>query len=384
MMLHENEGATWTDVSATLAELWAMYAELKCGFVRELEGVRVPNGNLAVLLGFGAPLFKLNPARSLPTWLGEAYCFAPYKKAGPVCTDIELDNESGIRYTDVGRNRGDAAVAVQFTADTPLAVERAVVETAKLLDRAAAPLRIDGVFPGSQRDDGRSWIGFYDGLSNLTQDERPLAIVVGEQDIPEDTREDAWTLGGTYLGFLRLRIDLLVWNRLSRADQERSVGRDKLDGCPLWFDTGGQKHPQDGCPAPGKDITAWDNPFRDPEQQTDPIAKLSHIQRVRHVRCFGAANPQSLRVFRQSYEFLEPCLEGPGFRVGLNFVSFQNMPMRLTRILTDPCWLGQTNFGGQSNNSALSALLSADAAGCFVVPPHVVGERYPGAEVLDP
>src|SRR4051794_15633619 len=46
-------------IHAELAELWGRYVVLKDGIVPDLPGVRVPHGNLQVLLGFGAAAFEL-------------------------------------------------------------------------------------------------------------------------------------------------------------------------------------------------------------------------------------------------------------------------------------------------------------------------------------
>jgi hypothetical protein len=43
-----------SSVNEQLANLWEVYAGLKEGRVRDLPGVRVPDGNLGVLLGFGS------------------------------------------------------------------------------------------------------------------------------------------------------------------------------------------------------------------------------------------------------------------------------------------------------------------------------------------
>jgi deferrochelatase/peroxidase EfeB len=58
-----------------------------------------------------------------------------------------------------------------------------------------------------QRDDGRSGIGFHDGVSNMESSERHDAIAIK----PSGTDADAWTVGGIYLVFARLAIDVASW-----------------------------------------------------------------------------------------------------------------------------------------------------------------------------
>jgi deferrochelatase/peroxidase EfeB len=90
----------------------------------------------------------------------------------------------------------------------------------------------------------------------------------------------------------------------------------------------------------------------------------------------------SRRIFRQTFEFLEPL---PGnaskpLRTGLNFVSFQNDPGRLFFILTDPNWMGNVSFGGNPNIPGMDRLLSILAAGMFFVPR--VASPFPGANIF--
>lgn len=75
---------------------------------------------------------------------------------------------------------------------------------------------------------------------------------------------------------------------------------------------------------------------------------------------------------------------GAGFRAGLNFVSFQDTPERLRRMLTQDTWLGQTNFGGDPDDPVrgMDHLLTVRAAGIYLAPPAVEGEPFPGASIL--
>jgi hypothetical protein len=112
------------------------------------------------------------------------------------------------------------------------------------------------------------------------------------------------------------------------------------------------------------------------------ILSQSHIGRTRHIDKIESREPTSRRIFRQSFEFLEPL---PGnaskpLRTGLNFVSFQNDPGRLFFILTDPNWMGNVSFGGNPNIPGMDRLLSILAAGIFFVPR--VASPFPGANII--
>ena len=88
-------------------------------------------------------------------------------------------------------------------------------------------------FTGFQRNDSRGWLGFHDELSNLRPGkERRRAIFIDRWN-NQLRHRDMWTVGGTYLAFLRIEIDLELWNRIDRHHQEFIVGRNKISGIPL-------------------------------------------------------------------------------------------------------------------------------------------------------
>ena len=113
------------------------------------------------------------------------------------------------------------------------------------------------------------------------------------------------------------------------------------------------------------------------------ILSQSHVGRARHIDGISSEKPSSRRIYRQGFEFIEPTPGyGPGepFMIGLNFLSFQNDPSRLFFILSDPNWMGESNFGGERSTFAKSNLLSVHACGVFYVPP--VEKPFPGASIF--
>lgn len=342
---------------------------------------------LTVLLGYGLNTFDLPGAgRTVPDALVTHGAFrSPLPTGGgPVVLG------SGLRYAaDVRANPSTEEVAVQVIAATQLAVNRVVVETWKVLadqtdpDTGQAPLALTGFFQGFQRDDGRSWIDFHDGVSNLRSEDRLDALAIKASPVAEE----AWLEGGSYLAFLRVVVDLALWRGLDRTAQELLVGRDKLSGCAITETAGadGEPVPVGGCPAlGGREVTdPGSQTFREPPAVADPALRASHVQRAnQHVLPIRDAN--SLRIFRQGYEFLEPADAAPGFRAGLNFVSFQDTPERLIRMLRQPSWLGEVNFGGDpaAQPPGLNRLLEVRAGGIFVVPPVVDEEAFPGESLF--
>jgi Dyp-type peroxidase family len=379
LFLRVADGATAAQAGAALGDLWAMYEELKAGRIRDLEGVQLPVGDdaMTVLLGFGRNAFKLDgTALARPRGLADEYLFRSADPDG----GGSLLRGSGLSYApDVRANMATEAFCVQVIAESKLAVDRAVVETWKALADAAEPaLAVTTFYLGNQRNDRRSWIDFHDGLSNLRSEDRESVIAIGPGT------DESWAVGGTYLAFLRVAVDLPAWRRLQRADQELAVGRDKLSGCPIVGADGRAPRTDPGCPVAGTQIheTANDGPFAEPPEVDDAVVRASHVQRANH-HIRPASDSGSRRIFRQGYEFLEWAPDAPGFRAGLNFVSFQDTPARLLKMLTAGSWLGSTNFGGdEDGRPELANLLSVYGAGLYFVPPNVVGEPFPGASAL--
>jgi deferrochelatase/peroxidase EfeB len=383
LFLRAARGVDAATVGGALGRLWGVWRGLAEGSVVDLPGHPVPADALTVLVGYGQKAFALPGARrkAPPALLTGSFRSPAAAGGGPVVVG------SGLSYSpNVQENPATEEIAVQVVADTQLAVNRVVVETWKVVhgetDPATGvpPLMVRAFYQGFQRDDGRSWIDFHDGVSNLRSDERAGAITIK----PTGNQEDDWLTGGTYLAFLRLSVDLARWRGIDRPAQELLVGRDKLTGAPLTAVGPDGPVTVAGCPVAGTTevIEPGNEAFREPPRVTDPVVRLSHVQRAN--RRGSATSADSLRIFRQGYEFLEPHGAAPGFRAGLNFVSFQDTPDRVIRILRQPGWLGGTNFGGDPDTDPVAAapLLSTQAGGTYAVPPVDPAEAFPGAGIF--
>jgi deferrochelatase/peroxidase EfeB len=275
------------------------------------------------------------------------------------------------------QSEGEADLALQFIAETELAVNRAVAEVWKSIEDHCLPLRIVTFHGGFNCDDQRSWLGFQDGISNIERSERRKVIEVLDQG-PQ------WMQGGTYMAFLRLAIDLAAWRSLSRAYQEILVGRDKMSGCPL------EAVAQRAMPVPLQGYPLGSNLPRSPQYIDPPpphmsqhLLMASHIHRANLNRNLPAGDSRSHRIFRQGYEFLDPGAAGQ-LRFGLNFVSFQCSLGHLKHILTSDVWLGKVNFGGHTNPDEGGppplSFLSVLAGGFYAIPPK--GDPFPGADIF--
>ncbi len=292
MFLRTRRGAGAVDVGRKLAELHAMYAALKQGRIADLPGVDVtapprsrrrggrakPKGTdtgLSILIGYGVKAFALQGARrTVPQDLLVAQVRSPTPAGGEILPSSRLHYVPGL-----ARNPATEEIMVQAGANTPLAAHRAIVETIKLLHDDVHPdgptLELAAAFTGFNREDGRSWIDFHDGVSNLRSGQERLDAI-GIKPVGAGT--DAWTFGGTYLAFLRVHIDLPAWRKLTVAQQIAAVGRDKITGCPvLQINSGGGSIDQ-ACPVAGTGsiMDQGNEAFREPPApSSDAVRKNS-------------------------------------------------------------------------------------------------------------
>jgi deferrochelatase/peroxidase EfeB len=391
LLLDVSAGADPGAVREFLGQLWKLYRKLKRGIVPDLVPATVPGGGLRVLFGFGKQALTSGITHPPPADHGwKDYQFRkPRPFGGPIYKDES--GEAGINYAKRVENHAHAAVAIQFTADTMLAVERAVVETWKMIEdhhsrHGSAPLTISAAYAGSQRDDGRSWIDFHDGLSNVEHEDREGVIFIGSSagEGSGDDADDPFR-GGTYMSFMRLGIDLKVWrdvgrDRVSRGSpsvHEQIVGRGKIDGVPLTRRN------------VGRAATPGDPPPDSPRGLVlDPIPE-SHIGRSNREREDPPSDPTHNRIFRQGYPYFESGTVRQSPRVGLNFVAFHKRPGNVMRILRTRFWLARDQrldakgFGGpfrttQGRMPIPEPFIIAYAAGMFFVPPRRPGDAFPG------
>lgn len=399
-LLFLRTSTNYTDeVKKCIVGLWKMYDDLKNGYSYELQNCSFPPGGLTVLIAYGQRIFELpGITKKIPRDFKEKQ-FLPPRPLRFILSG------SGLRYSDeIYDNVGlSEHIALQFISRTQLGAYRAIVETKKYLQNyKKRALKISKFYTGFQRDDGRSWLGFHDEVSNIKTAKQRLDAIAIDSSNNNLLHRDFWTENGTYLVYLRIEIDLDVWNTIERSRQELIVGRDKLSGSPLvGVDKIGNpiinERSQSAYAVKGFNKSFHDHAdyFKGP-QLSDKIRSLldirasseilaqSHIGRTRHIDNIESKYPVSRRLFRQGFEFLEPIYNHPSkvLRVGLNFVTFQNDPARLFFILTHPNWMGNANFGGTSNNRRMRKLLSVLANGVFFVPP--VEKPFPGVSLFKP
>jgi len=347
-----------------------MFEELRRGRVPELNGERESQRDasakqfegLDALIGYGRRLFDTSKHRPRLTTAERPDFLAYLASDGPF---------PALRWAS-RRRSAEADFALQLTASSEAAVSLAAVEAWKLIADEGLPLLVAESFSGFGRTDGRGWLSFHDGVSNMPSDQRPHALVAAA--------DPPWMEGGTYMAYLRLLVDLAQWRSLTRNEQELIVGRGKLTGAAVVRveRRDGRVRPA-AARAPGPDASTTELArWRDPPQTSDPVLEASHIARANQSRASPVA-PGAFRIYRQGYDFLESLTE-EGVQVGLNFVSFQRDLRVLQQLLHLPEWLGDANFGGAAGAGGVPALISLAAGGLYAVPPRA--DPYAGADLF--
>lgn len=381
VLLNAADGVDGGLVKHAVGRVIEMLHHLKAGELSDLAGSSPAEkqvtaesfAGLSVLVGFGRRLFD-----------GEAHDPPLVRLPRPaLLASLARDREPFPALPwDIqaaAGNEGEADIALQLIGSNEAGVNRAAVEVWKLTVDEGLPLRTVASYSGFQRPDGRGWLEFHDGVSNIAAGQRLEALTSGP--------DPGWMAGGTFMAFLRLAVDLAVWRGLSRAQQELVIGRDKLSGAPLI----GVRHESGGQPRPISFPSRSDTPagqahadYADPPQTTDPLLEASHTHRANQNRSSSFA-PAGLRIFRQGYDFLEAI--GPaGPRLGLNFVSFQGDLGSFQHLMHLPGWLADVNFGGPTDPATgdlpSPQLITLMAGGFYAIPPR--GGPFPGAEVFGP
>lgn len=146
----------------------------------------------------------------------------------------------------------------------------------------------------------RNLMGFKDGTNNLKAEEGTLMdqyVWVPQTDSP------TWMVGGSYLVARRIRMHLESWDRDYLEDQERVIGRHKINGAPL-----GKTKEFDPVDLTAKDKTG--------ELLMDTNA---------HVRL--AIGDGKIKILRRGYSYTDGMDPETGeLDAGLFFIAFQRDP----------------------------------------------------------
>lgn len=389
--LRSKNASEISEIGSAIALIWKHLDHLKRGITVDLEIDRKHRkvGNLTILVAYGSRIFEISGSQKRkPASFNESWNFKSPKSGGGghILQGSEIAYSRNVFENHLLTDH----VIFQFIADTEFYTNRAVVEVWKVIHRLEkkrdmAPLVISGLYSGFQRADHRNWLGFHDGVSNIRSRERAQVISINSKYLSSD---DKWTLNGTYLGFMRIGLDIEKWEDTDIKQQEILIGREKISGCPLIrVDKNGKPIKDQRCPVVGTSeiIDPGNERFREhPPYGLGPQNKVlhySHIGRTAPIDRIPTWDKKSLRIYRQGFEFLVPSTDNSGLLAGLNFVSFQNTPERLYRALTYQRIVVKNGLES-SPIPNLDRFMSVFAAGIFFVPPKIQGEPFPGALIF--
>jgi Dyp-type peroxidase family len=371
-----------------LMELWGVYDDLKTDIAKRRpykEGVGDPN-DPSILIGYGSRIFSIpGILKQKPKDFSEKYYFSEVSRGNAIVEDTSLLYRAGL----IENPLSSSCVVVQFISNDETITKLAWTRTwdflkSYLKDHDNEGLYIRKFYSGYNRPDNRSWLGFYDGISNIRSSERNEVISINQTNLDP---ADLWTLNGTYLAFIRMSIDIEQWYKTEEQIQERIVGRDKETGCPIIGVKDGQNILLPGCPTYGTDnVTQYGNQtFRSTSSQYeklyDPeIQPLKHSHMNRMIDGFANldSNGEQSRIYRQGYDFLDPSDTFPFYSAGLNFVSFQDNPEKIHNLLR----FGFNKLPHSDNKKLefeLSDFVTVESAGLFLVPPYSKENKFPGS-----
>ena len=181
-----------------------------------LEAYGLGPNRLTLTVGFGRSLFRSSDGRDrfgISGQLPDAL--------------IDLPHFAGDEIA-VADSHGD--LFLQACADDPQVAFHAVRSIARIApDVATLRWTQLGFSPDNTGGTPRNLMGFKDGTMNSNV-HPPASLQATVWAGPEGP---AWTHGGSYLVYRRIRITLEHWDRLPPSLQEQVIGRQKLSGAPL-------------------------------------------------------------------------------------------------------------------------------------------------------
>ncbi|WP_310725757.1 iron uptake transporter deferrochelatase/peroxidase subunit [Streptomyces sp. N2A] len=322
--------------AAALLRRWSRTAE-------QLMAGRTPDADTGVALDAGPS--------SLTVTFGLGHSFfdrTGLTKHRPVQLDPLPDFSADA--LDPKRSNGD--LWIQIGADDALVAFHALRALQK---DAAGTARLRWQMNGFNRSPGatahpmtaRNLMGQVDGTNNPKPadadfDER---IFVGRDAAQE------WMRGGSYAVVRRIRMLLDDWEKRSRHEQERVIGRRKDNGAPL---TGGSETTPMKLDATGAD-------------------GLPVIPADAHARVAAPESNQGAAMLRRPFSYHDGFREDGAPDAGLLFICWQADPLRaFTQV--------QRKL---DRGDALSPFLRHEASGLYAVPPAATPGGYVGQPLLE-
>jgi deferrochelatase/peroxidase EfeB len=305
------------------------------------EAIGLPAANLTITVGLGRSVFVDERGRDRMGLAG--------RRPPPL---VAMPPLGGGEILDPTRSDGD--ISVQCCADDAQVAFHAFHNLVRIA-RGTAAVRWTQLGFGrtsttsDRQETPRNLMGLKDGTNNLKAEDGAVMrdhVWVGDRDRP------AWMRGGSYVVTRRIRMLLEVWDRSSIADQEQTIGREKVSGAPFG---GTREHD-----AP--DLGALDD--------RDSLL----IPADAHIRVSAPAENNGIRILRRGYSFSDGVDPATGeLDAGLFFIAYQRDPRRQFVPL-------QRKLGAED---ALNEYIKHVASGMFAVLPGVGPGQYLGQTLFD-
>ncbi len=258
------------------------------------EAVGSPVGNLTVTVGYGPSFFddRLGLAAKRPAALVDL----------PALPNENLDPNF------VG---GD--LCIQACSNDPLVAFHAVRNLARLGMGVVEHNWMELGFgrtstTSTAQATPRNLLGFKDGTRNIRGEQTDLmnsSVWVGSES------DQDWLRGGSYLVARRIRIFVENWDRDYLADQERVIGRSKIEGAPL---SGGSE-------------------FTTPDFHATDADGTALIPTDSHVRLASFEENDGTRILRRGYSFTDGIDPETGSLLGgLFFLAYMKDPQQFIRL----------------------------------------------------
>ena len=301
------------------------------------EALGLPSAGLTLTFGFGPGLFRDAAGR-------DRFGLADRRPAA-----LETLPHFPGDALDPARSEGD--LCVQACADDPQVAVHAIRNLARIGFGTVSLSWSQLCFGRSSttstsQSTPRNLFGFKDGTANVKAED-PEAL---EEHIWVGADDDAgWLAGGSYLVARRINMGIEIWDRLSLAEQEATVGRTKGTGAPL---SGGTEHSAPDFAMPGSD---------------GPVIPADSHVRVVHPDQNGGA-----RMLRRGYNFVDGTDALGSLNAGLFFLAY----------VRDP----RTDFipvqRRMARSDTMMEYLKVTGSALFAVPPGIGPGEYVGQSLF--
>ena len=252
-----------------------------------IMGSQIPPDALTITIALGASLFD------------HRYGLAARKPA-------QLVTMTPFRHDSLDPALSNGDLLIQICAATRDTAIHALLEIIAHTKGAMKPRwSINGLHsPPRPVGIGRDFFGFKDGITG--PDPASTALMNQWVWVQPHTAESAWAAGGTYQVVRIVRFDVEKWQGVPLAQQERTFGRRKVSGAPMY----------------ALDPNAPDT--LDPIYTNDPHGLITPLNS--HIRLANPQTPQTAStstILRRSYEYQASPDIGGHPNVGHAFCCFQ-------------------------------------------------------------